>query len=43
VKWRRLLRLMGIIPYRCHDCNSTHHGKKDLKRLYKLRPDEDQR
>jgi|tagenome__1003787_1003787.scaffolds.fasta_scaffold20384666_2 hypothetical protein len=42
VKWKRTLRLLGIIPYRCHDCNSIHHGKKDLKRLYKVSPDENQ-
>jgi hypothetical protein len=40
VKWRRLLRLVGIIPYRCHDCNSMHHGQKGLKRLYRVSPDE---
>jgi hypothetical protein len=42
VKWKRMLRLVGIIPYRCHDCNSIHHGKKHLKRLYKVSPDEAQ-
>ena len=42
VKWGRILRLVGIIPYRCHDCNSNHLGKRDLKRLYKVSPHENE-
>lgn len=30
LRWTRLMRLMFVVPYRCHDCNSTHFGWKFL-------------
>lgn len=28
------LRLIGIRPYRCHDCNTNHYGRTGMKRVH---------